>query len=140
MRESQVRKPLSPSLDAPGAGTAAGQGTWADSMNSDGLIAGYYSDASGVNHGFVRAADGTITTFDVSKAGTAAGQGTYPQSINKSGFIAGFYVDARGSRGGFVRGPSGAIQASSWTLSGCGLPDGLPPGTWANRVAERKRL
>jgi hypothetical protein len=34
------------------------------------VIAGDYADASFVFHGFVRAANGTITTFDAPDAGT----------------------------------------------------------------------
>ena len=45
-------------FDAPGAGTSAGQGTFAFSINQPGTIAGYYLDKSNVYHGFVRAPDG----------------------------------------------------------------------------------
>ena len=34
-------------------------------INPGGVITGGYIDASGMDHGFVRAHDGTITTFDV---------------------------------------------------------------------------
>jgi hypothetical protein len=40
-------------LDAPGAGTGSGQGTWAISINPFGLVAGQFADANGVFHGFV---------------------------------------------------------------------------------------
>src|SRR5580700_312680 len=63
-------------INVTGAGTAAGQGTLAESINTSGVIAGNYWDSSNVTHGFVRAANGTITTFSYSGAGTAAGQGT----------------------------------------------------------------
>ena len=33
-------------------------------MNPEGVIAGYYYDANFAAHGFLRAKDGTITTFD----------------------------------------------------------------------------
>ena len=46
---------------------------------------GFYLDASNVYHGFVRATDGTITTFSASDAGTGPFQGTYAFSINRSG-------------------------------------------------------
>jgi hypothetical protein len=51
-------------LVAPGAGTAPGQGAIARSINGLGAIAGYYTDANDVNHGFVRDPHGIITTFD----------------------------------------------------------------------------
>lgn len=41
-------------FDAPGAGTASGQGTFADGNNTAGAIAGFYVDNSNVAHGFVR--------------------------------------------------------------------------------------
>ena len=59
-------------FDAPGAGTGSGQGTFTAStggLNPAGAIVGGYLDASNVNHGFVRAPDGTFTTFDVPRAG-----------------------------------------------------------------------
>ena len=56
-------------FDVPGAGTGSGQGTFAGTINPAGVVAGAYSDASGVNHGFLRSPDGVITTFDAPGAG-----------------------------------------------------------------------
>jgi hypothetical protein len=50
-------------FDAPGAGTGPNQGTFAYAINLGSTIMGFYLDASNVYHGFVRATDGTITTF-----------------------------------------------------------------------------
>ena len=97
------------SFDAPGAGTSAGQGTFAFSINQRGTIAGYYLDESNVYHGFVRTQGGHITTFDVAGAGTGAGQGTLPFGSNPEGAIAGFYADASFVYHGFVRAPDGKI-------------------------------
>jgi hypothetical protein len=33
-------------------------------INLVGVVTGYYQDVSGINHGFLRARDGTITAFD----------------------------------------------------------------------------
>jgi hypothetical protein len=44
--------------------------TVADSINSAGVIAGHWADANAVNHGFVRSAEGTITTLAAPGAGT----------------------------------------------------------------------
>lgn len=52
-------------------------------------MTGYYMDAMIVYHGFVRAVDGTITTFDVRGAGTSVGEGTVPAAINAAGAITG---------------------------------------------------
>ncbi len=70
-------------IDAPGAGTTASdmQGTTVVSINDAGQIAGFETDANGIHHGFVRAADGTITEFDPSGVGTGHGQGTMALSI-----------------------------------------------------------
>src|SRR5438552_15944108 len=38
--------------------------TYALGINAGGEVTGDYKDSSGKDHGFVRAADGTITTFD----------------------------------------------------------------------------
>jgi hypothetical protein len=40
-------------IDVPGAGAGPDQGTVASSINTAGVITGYYSDASRVYHGFV---------------------------------------------------------------------------------------
>jgi hypothetical protein len=60
-------------------------------------------DPSSVIHGFVRASEGTLTTFDDPDAGTGGFQGTVAKSINSAGDIAGYYVDASGVSHGFVR-------------------------------------
>jgi len=47
------------------AGTGALQGTAVIGIDTAGDVAGTYIDANGAHHGFIRAANGTITTFDV---------------------------------------------------------------------------
>ncbi len=108
-------------FDAPGAGTiqhggnygTAGTGSF--SINPAGIIAGTYTDTNYVAHGFVRAANGTITTFDAPGAARNALlakllamatpfplQGTGGFSINASGKITGTYLDASTVLHGFV--------------------------------------
>jgi hypothetical protein len=70
-----------------------------------GAITGNYVDVSYVNHGFVRAPDGTITSFDVPNAGTGPGQGTLPSGINQMGAITGLYIDSNNMAHGFLRIP-----------------------------------
>src|ERR1700758_42396 len=99
-------------FDAPGAGMNSGQGTVPESINSNGEITGQYYDENDVVHGFLRAADGTVTTFDVPGASTGVGQGTYPYSVNSRGEITGwFYRETAGTLGthGFVRDAGGVI-------------------------------
>jgi hypothetical protein len=58
-------------------------------------------DSKTVQHGFVRAPDGTFTSFD-----PTGSTGTQPQSINYYGAITGTYNCA-----GFVRAPNGTITS-----------------------------
>ncbi len=105
-------------IDAPGAGTGAGgklsfRGTLPLAFDAAGNIAGIYADTNGVDHGFVRAADGTITApIDAPGAGTTGMfPGTSPASINSGGDISGIYTDTNGMRHGFVRAADGTITA-----------------------------
>ena len=67
-------------FDAPGAGTGAGQGTRAYSINPSGIIAGFFIDSAGAARGYVRSDQGVITVFDAPGAGTGPFQGTFPFS------------------------------------------------------------
>ena len=123
-------------FDAPGAGTGPGSpkgfpgvGTIPVSINTAGDIAGTYTDASGVAHGFVRAANGTITTFDAPGAGPGTGtiRGTVGGSINDTGNIAGMYSDASDVFHGLVRAANGTI--TTFDAPGVGAGMGLLQGT-----------
>src|SRR5580692_7113708 len=117
-------------FQAPGAGTGSLEGTLAVSINSLGIVSGFYYDSSGVAHGFVRATSGAITDFDAPNAGTGAGQGTFGGQLNTAGEIAGNLTDNSGVHHGFIRTSSGTItdfdDPSAGILSGqgtqcCGL-------------------
>ncbi len=54
-----------------------------------GVISGYYYDSNIVFHGFVRAADGTITSFDV-----PGSRNTSAFGIDKKGNVVGYYDDS----------------------------------------------
>src|SRR6266704_3327870 len=102
---------------------AANASTVPRSINPSGLITGYYANASPGYRGFVRAADGTITTFDVLGAGTTPGTGGTPQqSINPGGVITGFYDDASYVAHGFVRAADGTI--TTFDVPGAGTTPG----------------
>ena len=105
-------------FDVPSAGSGSYQGTGCPGCNTGlnqfGAIAGIFSDANSVNHGFVRRPDGKITTFDVPGAGTASYQGTgcfsdCPVSINDWGAITGIYIDANFTYHGYLRNREGKI-------------------------------
>jgi hypothetical protein len=70
-------------------------------MNDGGVITGYYN-----KHGFIRAADGTITTFDPSGS-----VGTVPTAINAKGDIAGYYWVSGSYAHGFLRIADGTITS-----------------------------
>jgi predicted membrane protein len=107
-------------FDAPGAGTSAFLGTIGISMNTAGTVTGFYISTGTVYHGFVRAANGSITTFDVTGAGTGKNQGTYPFSINTAGEIVGMYADASNGYHGFLRSKKGTITTFDVPGAGAG--------------------
>jgi hypothetical protein len=65
-------------------------------------ITGSFNDGSSINHGFLRARDGTVTTFDVPGAGTGFNQGTAPLGITPAGVIMGKYIDTKNVNHGFL--------------------------------------
>jgi hypothetical protein len=127
-------------FDAPGAGTSENnvyvQGTFALSINDDGVITGYYVDASDGYHGFVRYADGTITTLNAPGAGTGTSSltgyqlGTKALSINDDGVITGYYLDANEVYHGFMVSASGTIT----TFNAPGAPTTEATGTFPTSI------
>jgi uncharacterized membrane protein len=73
------------------------------SVNVSGDIAGSYVDGAGITHGFVRLANGSITSFDVLGA-----TGTAAVGINAAGQIVGSYVAGQTDHG-FFRAADGTI-------------------------------
>jgi hypothetical protein len=79
-------------------------GTSPNAIADDGSIVGAYAAPDTANfHGFFRAADGTIISFDVPNSSS-----TVPLSINSSDVVTGLYEDGSGSHG-FIRTPDGTI-------------------------------
>jgi hypothetical protein len=72
------------------------------SIDQAGDITGFYNDAAGYSHGFVRNPYGTISSFDPPES-----KGTFPNGINDAGAIAGYYFYSRGGGAvvGFIRVP-----------------------------------
>jgi hypothetical protein len=79
------------------AGTGAGQGTAAFTLNPSHMVTGVYIDASNVLHGFQSASDGALTTIDVPGAA-----GTRPATNNPAGAVAGYYFDQNNANHGFL--------------------------------------
>jgi len=124
-------------IDVPGAGTSALQGTVPLSIDTAGDITGFYIDAGGTFHGFVRSANGTITApINAPGAGTGLNgkvsfKGTLPMSINASEEIAGIYSDTSGAYHGFVYTAGSATPAfTTFDAPGVGT-GGIIPGTAA---------
>jgi len=127
-------------FDPPGLGTHNGQGPWPEGLpagiNIMGAVVSNYTDVNYGTHGYVRAADGKITTFDAPGAGagvSASGNwlGTYPQTINDFGEIAGYYIDANDVWHGFFRDFRGKI--TTFDAPGAGTLAGQ--GTFVNYTA-----
>jgi hypothetical protein len=121
-------------FDVPGAGTGSYQGTGcpgcALGLNQWGAIAGIYSDANSVNHGFLRSPDGKFTTFDAPGAGTDSYEGTgcfsdCPVRLNDWGAITGIYIDANFVYHGYLRSPEGRIVTVDPVGSTFTFPTGI---------------
>ena len=100
--------PAFTTIDAVGAGTASGYGTWATHINSTGDVVGYYVDANGVYHGFIDIS-GSITSIDAPGAGSALNLGTLVGQINASGEAAGYYADSNDLLHSFLRTSEGTL-------------------------------
>ena len=116
-----------------------GCGTTPLANNDLGEVVGTYTDASFVQHAFLRAPNGYITTIDAPGAGAEPGQGTVAFAINDVGVIAGAFADSNNVFHGFLRFPNGSFQhldapgagtgpgrARSLSTSTC---PGLPPAS-----------
>ena len=95
--------------DAPGAGTANGQGTAPISLYGKGVVCGFQIQSNGARKGFVRAADGAITSFNVPGSGTLNNQGTRAYGMTASGRVEGFYADSNLVRHGYVEDEKGGF-------------------------------
>ncbi len=96
------------------SGTPAGcYGNEATAINLWGFIVGNFADNSAnlVQHSYIRAPDGSFTTFEAPGAGKGPGQGTgcpgCNLGFNQWGVIAGSYLDASNVFHGFLRNPDG---------------------------------
>jgi len=110
-------------FDAPGA-----VATFVAGINPAGVISGGYVDANNVLHGYVRAPDGTFTTYEAPGAGTGPGQGTGPNGINNpAGDITGNVTDASNVTHGYVRAKDGTITTFDAPGAGTGPGQGTQP-------------
>jgi hypothetical protein len=124
-------------FDAPGAGTAPGQGTVAFGVNLLGTVVGFTRDTNSARHGFLRTPSGSFVTFDDPAAGTCSencgaigdAQGTRGYSINLFGEVAGFFTDNNAFCHGFIRSPNGTFTQIDAPDAGTGP---FPQGTFVS--------
>jgi hypothetical protein len=90
-------------------------------INPAGAITGFYADANGGGHSFLRTPGGTITNIDPPGSG---GSGT--SGINPAGVITGIYCDATACHG-FLRSQSGAFTTFDPKGSLITQPNGINP-------------
>jgi hypothetical protein len=102
------------------------------SINADGEIAGDYSDSNNLSHGFVRAPDGMITSFDAPQGSDEL----IVRRINKHGSIVGYYFDANGVVHGLLRSAHGAVKTID--VPGAGTGDGQ--GTYALGINDSREI
>jgi hypothetical protein len=97
-------KPVITTFDVSDA--VGGAGTLPVGMAQNGAVAGYYYHNNDAR-GFIRAPDGTITTFEAARKSQ-----TYAYGINSAGAVIGYYAENNaGIFHGFVRTPDGAITS-----------------------------
>lgn len=126
-------------IDVPGAGQGIDEGTWATSINAQGVIAGYYITAEPRMQGaFIRAADGTLTTFGVpGQRQTSPG---FNCALNDAGVLVGFYSSDFGiQRYGFMRSAEGVVTTfdvpgADLTEPNCINSGGVITGTTVDSV------
>jgi hypothetical protein len=97
------------SFDPPGSPIPSQ--TYPQAINPAGVITGYYYDAGGIPHGFLRARDGTFPSFDPngSLAALGATQGSKAFGINSALVITGYWYDASGFIHCFMRASTGTF-------------------------------
>ena len=102
-------------FEVPDADTTTGDfnGTFTNGINDAGAVTGFYADASGGSHGFLRSPEGAFTTFDV--PGSTSGT-TTPNALNLEGAIVGFSANQDGVFRPFLRRPNGTF--ATWSVPG----------------------
>lgn len=79
------------------------------SINDLGTAVGFYMDANGLIHSFVRNPNGSFISFEAPGSGTARFLGTTAESISPVGVVTGNYTDSKTICHGFVRAHDGTI-------------------------------
>lgn len=96
-------------------------GTTVNGINNRGDITGFFTDAGGAYHSFVRWANGRFIVFDDPESNSAP-LATLAFAINDFGDVVGEYFDASGATHGFLRRSDGAfvtIDAPNGVVTSC---------------------
>jgi hypothetical protein len=109
-------------FSAPGAGTAAGQGTVVKSANENEQLTGNFTDSKNHKHGFV--ATRTGNSLDILSFSWGASNVTEGTAINNSGVVAGEFQDEQGVTHGLVRSADGAL--TKFDAPGSGVRETVP--------------
>jgi hypothetical protein len=86
------------------------QGTYGLHINNHGVATGDYVDSAGLWHGFIRAKDGALTTFEEPLAALGPDLGTFAGATNVHGDTIGPYFDADFIMHGYVRHDDGSFE------------------------------
>ena len=100
--------------------TAPVQGSYGLFINDSGVTSGTSIDGNLVGHGFLRAANGSVGTYDAPGAGTAIMEGTVGVGINASGFVTGGFIDGNQVIHGFIANQPSVSNDLIVTTSGTG--------------------
>lgn len=79
-------------------------------IGAKGEVAGAYTDANFVRHGFLRSPKGKLAIIDVPGSGEGFGQGTDVIAVNDKGWIGGSYTDANDAVHHYVRKPDSTLE------------------------------
>ncbi len=104
---------------------AAANGTFTQTANILGAVAGYYTDATDEFHAFVRNNLGNVTTIDPPGTGPGSYGGAQALGINDLGAITGNYGDTNFVIHGFVRDHQGNYVTFDPPGSALTLPQGI---------------
>lgn len=108
-------------IDLPQADKESEGGTFLTGIDDAGTVVGSYKDQDRLHfafHGFVRAADGSVTTFDFRKTNLKNNIQTLPNCINKSGAVAGGYAIRANNFAGWSYGSFGRLPGGARFLIG----------------------
>lgn len=100
-------------------------------IDTVGRIAGNYTDAEIITHGYLRDQFGNFTSFDAPGAGTDVGRGTSVTGLTAQGEItSGYYTDNNAAGHGFIRSDSGRFTV--FEVPGSGRFAGM--GTYVSTI------